>query len=97
MKSKFLQKKKSPAPHEKERPGMLKRLEFHCSSHGILTPPPKSEGNARVRRRHDCKCICHHGGVAMHFVPCCDGKLGFPKRRRPSAKRSGEKRRKKSK
>jgi hypothetical protein len=57
----------------------VERLSHQSGVLGILTPTPKSEGNARVRSRHDCKCICHRGGVAMHFVPCCDGTLGFPK------------------
>src|SRR5260370_13280008 len=68
-----------------------------CSSHGILTALPKSKRNARLKSRRDCKCPCHHGGIAMHFVPCCDEKLGFLRRRRPSAKRAGTKLRKKSK
>jgi hypothetical protein len=26
-----------------------------------------------MKRRHNCKCPCHQGGVAIHVVPCCDG------------------------
>src|SRR5258707_15137502 len=57
-----------------------------CSSHRILTGLPKSKRNARLKSGRDCKCPCHHGGIAMHFVPCCDEKLGFLRRRRAIAK-----------
>jgi len=26
-----------------------------------------------MKNRQDCNCPCHHGGVAVHVVPCCDG------------------------
>jgi hypothetical protein len=26
-----------------------------------------------MKRRWDCTCPCHVGGVAVHVVPCCDG------------------------
>ena len=28
-----------------------------------------------MKRRQDCDCPCHHGGVAVHVVPCCEGML----------------------
>jgi hypothetical protein len=26
-----------------------------------------------MKRRRDCNCPCHRGGVVVHVVPCCDG------------------------
>jgi hypothetical protein len=28
-----------------------------------------------MKRRQDCDCPCHRGGVAVHVVPCCEGML----------------------
>jgi hypothetical protein len=34
-----------------------------------------------MKNRRDCNCPCHSGSVVFHPVPCCDGMLGYLKRK----------------
>lgn len=34
-----------------------------------------------MKNRKDCDCPCHSGSVVVHPVPCCDGILGYMKKR----------------
>jgi hypothetical protein len=34
-----------------------------------------------MKNRRDCNCPCHSGSVLVHPVPCCDGFLGYLKRK----------------
>ena len=48
-----------------------------------------------MKCRRNCRCPCHSGGVALHFVPCCEGmlprllkKVGLKRNKRASAARA---------
>jgi DinB family protein len=28
-----------------------------------------------MRKRSECKCVCHGGGIILHVVPCCEGPM----------------------
>jgi hypothetical protein len=34
-----------------------------------------------MKNRRDCDCPCHTGSVVVHPVPCCDGILGYLKKK----------------
>jgi len=34
-----------------------------------------------MKNRRDCNCPCHSGSVLLHPVPCCDGTLGYLKKK----------------
>jgi len=33
--------------------------------------------DCEMKSRRDCKCPCHHGGIAVHVVPCFEGIATF--------------------
>jgi hypothetical protein len=35
--------------------------------------PYSSPTPHNLKHKRDCNCPCHHGGVAIHVEPCCDG------------------------
>jgi hypothetical protein len=37
--------------------------------------------NGGMKSRRDCNCACHSGSVVVHPVPCCDGILGYMKKK----------------
>jgi hypothetical protein len=47
----------------------------------VLSPVINSSDNGTMENRRDCNCPCHSGSVAVHPVPCCDGVLGYLKRK----------------
>jgi hypothetical protein len=47
----------------------------------LVTTIEPLRDNGGMKNRRDCNCPCHSGGVVVHPVPCCDGILGYLKRK----------------